>query len=312
MAVSGSKNYSITRANIVEAALRKLGVYDQGETISGNETAAASVSLNLMVKEWVARGIDIWLRDEITLFLQPDTQTYALGTTHATRAVVADTTLRTTEALGATIIGVTSSSGMTAADFIGIKLDDNTIHWDTIATVDSSTQVTITTGIASASSVGKKVYAYTTKSERPIKILSAFRRDKNDIDTMIDIIGENDYFQQSNKKSDGPPIEIWYQPTLTTGTLSVWPDDGGANWDRIIMSAQFYPDDFDSASDNPQFPIEWGNTLVWNLAAELSSEYGLPEKEQGRLWQIAEHKLNELLAFDTENSSVEFGLEYQR
>lgn len=312
MAVSGSKNYSITRANIVEAALRKLGVYDQGESISGNETAAAAVSLNLMVKEWVARGIDIWLRDEITLFLQPDTQSYALGTTHATRTVTADTTLRTTEALGATIIGVTSSSGMTAADNIGIKLDDNTIHWDTIATVDSSTQVTITTGIASASSVGKKVYTYTTKAERPIKILSAFRRDKNDIDTMVDIIGEDDYFQQSNKKSDGPPIEIWYQPTLTTGTLYVWPDDGGANWDRIIMSAQFYPDDFDSASDNPQFPIEWGNTLVWNLAAELASEYGLPEKEQGRLWQIAEHKLNELLAFDTENSSVEFGLEYQR
>jgi len=282
MAVSGSKNYSITRANIVEAALRKLGVYDQGESISGNETAAASV----------------WLRDEITLFLQPDTQSYALGTAHATRTVKADTTLRTAGTVTATTLGVTSSSGMAAADFIGIKLDDNTIH--------------ITTGLASAAANGKKVYAYTTKAERPIKILSAFRRDKNDIDTMVDIIGEDDYFQQSNKKSDGPPIEIWYQPTLTTGTLSVWPDNGGANWDRIIMSAQYYPDDFDSASDNPQFPIEWGNTLVWNLAAELASEYGIPEKEQGRLWTVAEFKLSELLSYDTENASVEFGLEYQR
>jgi len=312
MAVSGSKNYSITRANIVEAALRKLGVYDQGESISGNETAAASVSLNLMVKEWVARGIDIWLRDEITLFLQPDTQSYALGTAHATRTVKADTTLRTAGTVTATTLGVTSSSGMAAADFIGIKLDDNTIHWTTIVSVDTTTAITITTGLASAAANGKKVYAYTTKAERPIKILSAFRRDKNDIDTMVDIIGEDDYFQQSNKKSDGPPIEIWYQPTLTTGTLSVWPDNGGANWDRIIMSAQYYPDDFDSASDNPQFPIEWGNTLVWNLAAELASEYGIPEKEQGRLWTVAEFKLSELLSYDTENASVEFGLEYQR
>ena len=312
MAVSGSKNYAITRADIIESALRKLGVYDQGETVSGSETAAATMSLNLIVKEWVARGIDIWLRDEITLFLQPDTQSYALGTTHATRTVTADTTLRTSEAASATIIGVTSSTGMSASDFIGIKLDDNTIHWDTIASVDSSTQVTITTGIASAAALGKKVYTYTTKAERPVKILSAFRRDKNDIDTMIDIIGEDDYFQQSNKKSDGPPIEIWYQPTLTTGTLYVWPDNGGANWDRIIMSAQYYPDDFDTAADNPQFPIEWGNTLIWHLAAELASEYGLPERDQGRLWTIAEAKLAELLAYDTENASVEFGLEAHR
>jgi hypothetical protein len=69
MAVSGSKDYSITRADIIEAALRKIGEYDAGEAVPGDETAAAAVALNLMVKEWVARGADIWLRDEITLFL---------------------------------------------------------------------------------------------------------------------------------------------------------------------------------------------------------------------------------------------------
>jgi len=74
MALSGSKSYSITRADIIEGALRKLGTYDQGEPVDGNETSAANTSLNLMVKEWVARGIDIWLREEVTLFLQPDTQ----------------------------------------------------------------------------------------------------------------------------------------------------------------------------------------------------------------------------------------------
>jgi len=312
MAVSGSKNYSITRANIIESALRKLGVYDQGESISGNETAAASMSLNLMVKELVARGADIWLRDDIILFLQPDTQTYALGTDHVTRAIVAETTLSAAEASGQTVISVTSSSGMTAADFVGIKMDDYTIHWTTIVSVDSSTQITITAATDDTAASGNKVYAYTTKAGRPIKILSAFRRDKNGIDNEIDIIGEEDYRLQSNKTSDGPPIEVWYHPTLTTGTLYVWPDNGGANWDKIHMSAQYYPDDFDAASDNPEFPAEWGNTLIWCLAAELCSEYGLPEREQGRIWQIAEHKLNELLAFDVENASVEFALDYQR
>ena len=311
MAVSGSKNYAITRADIIEASLRKLGVFDAGESISGNETSSASIALNLMVKEWVARGVDIWLRDEITLFLQPDTQSYSLGTTYATSSYV-ETTLSAAEAISSTVMNVTSSTGMTAGDYIGIKLTSNAIHWTTIVSVDSSSQVTITTGLASAAASGKKVYAFTTLAGRPTKIVNAYRRDKNGYDTFVDLIGESEYFEQSNKASEGPPVEAWYQPTLTTGTLYVWPVDGGANVDKLVLSAQYYPDDFDAASDNPQFPIEWGSTLVWSLAAELSSEYGIPEREQGRLWQIAEHKLNELLDFDVENSDVEFGLEYQR
>ena len=311
MAVSGSKDYSITRANIVNAALRKIGAYDQGETASGDEAASAGTALNLMVKEWVARGIDIWLRDEITLFLQPNTKSYSLGIANAT-ASYNETTLTSAITTSTTVIPVASSSGMAAADNIGIKIDDDTIHWDTIVSVDSSTQVTITTGVDGAAASGKKVYAYTTTAGRPQKIVYAYRRDKNDIDNEIRIIGEAEYMQQSNKSAEGVPVEIWYQPTLTTGTLYVWPTDGGADWDRIIMSCQFLPDDFDTVSNNPEFPIEWGNVLVWGLAAELASEYGISERQQGRLWQIAEFKLNELMAYDTENASVIFAMDYER
>lgn len=311
MAVSGSKDYSITRADIIESALRKLGEYDQGEAPSGDDTKAAALALNLLVKEFAGRGIDIWLRDEITLFLQPDTRTYSLGTAHATTSFV-ETTLSSSASAGATVLSVTSSSGMTAADNIGIKLTDNSIHWDTIASVDNATQVTVTTGLASAAASGKKVYAYTTKAGRPTKLIHAYRRDKNGYDTQVSIIGEKEYRNQSNKGSDGPPVEIWYQPTLTTGTLYVWPVDGGANWDKLVLSAQYYPDDFDAASNNPEFPIEWGNTLVWCLAAELASEYGLPDREQSRVWQIAEFKLDQMLDFDVENADVVFGMEIER
>jgi hypothetical protein len=277
--------------------------------VPGDETAAAAVALNLMVKEWVARGADIWLRDEITLFLVPDQQSYALGTANATTTITGETTLSAAASAGATTLTVGSTAGMTAADNIGVKLDDNTIHWTTIVSVDSSTALTITTGIASAAASGKKVYAYTTRAGRPTKIVYAYRRDKNDIDSEVSIIGESEYMRQSNKGSSGPPVEVWYHPTLTTGTLYVWPTDGGANWDKLLLSVQYYPDDFDAAGDNPQFPIEWGNALVWNLAAELASEYGVPRMEQRDLWQVAEFKLAEALSFDTENASVIFALD---
>ncbi len=75
---------------------------------------------------------------------------------------------------------------------------------------------------------------------------------------------------------------------------------------------QFLPDDFDAAADNPEFPIEFGNALVWGLTAELCSEYGLPEREQGRIWSVAENKLEILLDYDSENASVEFALDYRQ
>ena len=314
MATSGSKDYSITRAGIISAALRKLGEYDQGESPSGDETAAANVALNVMVKEWTARGADIWLRDDITLFLQPSQQVYSLGSSSSDHATVShnETTLSDTGAAAATTLSVTSSSGMTASDYVGIKLNDNTIHWTTISSVASSTSIVIASGLASAAASGKKVYAYTTKSVRPTKIEYAFRRDKNNLDNEVSIIGEKEYKRQSNKGSSGPPVEIWYQPTLTTGSLYVWPVNGGANWDKLILSAHFHPDDFDSASDNPQFPQEWANALIWGLAAELSPEYGLPLNERVYLHKVADLKLEEALDFDVENASVEFTLNWER
>jgi hypothetical protein len=307
MATSNSKDYAITRANIIEGALRKVGTFDQGEAISGDETNAASMALNLLVKEWVVMGIDIWLRDEITLFLQPDTKSYALGTTNATASYV-ETTLSAAEASGQTVISVTSSTGMTAADNVGIKMDDNTIHWTTIVSVDSSTQITITDATDDDAASGNKVYAYTTTAGRPQKILYAYRRDTSGIDAEVRLIGEKEYMSQSNKSSNGPPVEAWYHPTLTTGTLYVWPIDGGKSVDKLVMSCQFLPDDFDSASDNPEFPIEWGNALIWNLAAELAPEYGIPSRDQDRLWRIADRKLITALDYDVENASVIFSM----
>ena len=313
MAVSGSKNYAITRSDIVAAALRKLGVYDQGESVPGEEVDAANIALNLMTKEMVADGADLFLRAESTLFLQPDTQSYTLSTDHITDSYV-ETTLSAAEASGQTVISVTSSTGMTASDFVGIKMDDNTIHWSTIASVDSTTQITINDATDDDAASGNKVYAYTTKSDRPKKILYAFRSDKNGFDTEINIVGEFDFRRQSNKKSDGPPVEIWYNPqgNQSTGKLWVWPDDGGADWDKIVLITQVIPDDFDASSDNPDFPIEWGNTLIWCLAAELASEYGLPDRDQQRLWVISQAKLDKLLNYDVEDADVEFALDYFR
>lgn len=309
MATSNSKDFTVTRAEIIEEALINIGVYDAGEDIDGADTITANRRLNLMVKHW-AIDTDIFLRTESTLFLQPNTQSYALSTDEITDEIKVDTTLSAAEASGQTVISVTTSSGATAADRIGIKLDDNTIHWTTIVTVDSATQVTITTATTGAAASGNRVYIYTTKSSRPQKILFAFRRDINDFDTEISIIGENDYRMQSNKKSDGPPVEVWYNPqgNQATGKLHVWPDNGGKNWDKIILIAQHLPDDFDASNNNADFPSEWELPLIWGLSAELASGYGASLQEISYYEAKARSMKEDVMDYDVENSSVVFAM----
>jgi hypothetical protein len=306
MAVSGSKNFTLTRADIIGASLRKVGAYDSGDTIDASDSEDCALALNLMVKEWSARGIDVPWRETITLFLQPDTQSYTIGPTgrHATSSY-RETTLSAAAAASATTISLTSTSGLAAADYIGIKLDDGTIHWTTVV-VPATTS--ITTGLASAASAGNAVYSYTTKANRPQRVIYAHRRDSDDNDTPVELIGEIAYRGLSKKGAAGPVNQCYYQPTMTNGTLFVWPANSGGD-DKLVLICQPLVDDFDSASDNPQFPIEWANAIVWNLAVEIAPEYGLSVSERRQLKIDAAEKLDTVLNYDVENASVIFGRE---
>jgi hypothetical protein len=302
MAVSGSKNFTVTRTDIINAAMRKTGSYDAGDAPSADESADAVLALNVMIKEWSAKGIDVPWRETITLFLQSGTQSYRIGSTgdHATTSYQ-ETTMSADAAASATTISLTSTSGMTNADYMGIKLDDGSIHWTTISSVAGTT---IATGLASAASEGNAVYSYTTKANRPQRIVYANRRSASGQDTEVELIGDIAYRELSNKSSTGPVNQCFYQPTLVNGTLFVWPTGGV---DKFMLISQPLVDDFDAASNNPQFPIEWSNAIIWNLAAELAPEYGLPLKERMLLKAEAREKLETVLDYDVENASVIFG-----
>ena len=308
MAVSGSKNYAITQNEIISSALLKIGEYDQGETTPGDENEAAARTLNLMVKFWGTKGANIFLRQTLTLFLQKNQETYSLGpdSTAEITASFTETTLSAAEASGQTVLSLTSSAGMTSGDRIGIKMDDNTLHWTTIATVPSATSVQITDATDDDAASGNKVYAYTTRADFPMKFVYAYRRDTSGNDTPVDLIGEIEYARLSNKNADGPPNQIWYRPQLDTGTLHVWPTNGGASVDKLYLIAQTRSDDLDSTGNNPEYPIEWGEALVYGLAARLAPEYGLDRATREMLNIESGIRLNEMLDYDVENASVIF------
>lgn len=71
-----------------------------------------------------------------------------------------ETSMRFPGGIGATVLEVFTTNGMTAGDNIGIRLANGQFHWDTIASVDTFLQITITTGLPSASFEHANVFVY--------------------------------------------------------------------------------------------------------------------------------------------------------
>jgi hypothetical protein len=137
------------------------------------------------------------------------------------------------------------------------------------------------------------------------------RSDINGTDNEIQQIGRNDYERLSQKIGSGDPTQVCFEPFITEQTgsalhsrLSVWPVKNSTSVDKLILITEHYPDDLDASGNNPQFPAEWGNALIWNLALELAPEYAVTGREQAILERRAMMKKAALFGQEQENASV--------
>lgn len=228
MALSGSKDYSITAIEIIGGALRKLGAFDHGEAIPPEEVADAMQALNLLTKEWSGYGLDVFVREEVVLTMV----------------------------------------------------------------------------------AGQHEYTF---SQNPVEIITAVRRDTStNRDVPMNMIGETEYQRLALKQQQGIPTNVWYKQGVYVGSLKVWPAPSSTNpYDQLVMQCRLYADDFDSTTDSPEFPIEWGNALIYNLAHDLASEYGADEKKRIEMFTIGQGKLNALLDANHENANVYFTVDTQ-
>lgn len=310
MSTSGSIDFNPNRDEIINGAFRLCSVISTGETATSKEVDDASEALNMMIKSWAAKGIGLWAQQECTLFLQPSQVIYKIGNTSSgdnCTTTHVETTTTGDEAILATVIGVTLSTGMTAGDYVGIVLDSGVVHWTTIVTVDSSVQITITTGIVSAASSGATVYAYTTKIDRPLQIVEARHRaaGSSGTDIVMSRLDRSDYMALPMKTSTGTPNSFFWDPQLTLGELRIWPASSDADT-TLRMSVQRTIEDFDSASNTPDFPQEWVRTLKYALAAEIALEYDVPLDKMDRLKVLSEQYLAESRGEDSNMTSVYF------
>lgn len=306
MATSGSIDLSVTALSIINKAFSKVGVKKQEQALQPAELEDGLDALNFMIKAWQAQRLHLWAKTEGVLFLDVGVTDYQLGVGGDEATTFDDfVSTETTIALVASdvIVPVTSTAGMTTGDFAGIKLDDGTRQWTTL-TVDSAVQVTLATGATSAVASGNSLFTFTSLIERPLRILSV-RNAKISTDSEFEILqlARNEYFNQSNKTSQGSVVNYYYSPQLGTGRFYVWPTASSVD-DFIRFTFERSLEDFDVTANNPDFPIEWTETLIWNLAARLSVDYNVPLAKQQMISAAAGNFLDDLLGYDEEPSSI--------
>lgn len=290
MATSSSYNWNIDRDTLILQAFQKINVYGKlDSSIDSYDSTIGVRTLNGMLKMWSIDGIKVPKRKRGYIFPVLAQSEYKLGSasgaSHCTNSYVS-TTISTAEALGQTVLSLTSTTGMTAADFIGIELDDGSRQWTTIVSVDSSTQVTITASLTAAAAAGNTVITYTTKLNRPLSIINGTVLDiENNTESQLQVMSHDEYYNLPLKTSAGKPNQIFYQKSLTGSrphysSLYTYPVPNDVN-KIITIVYQDAIQDLDGATDDIDLPQEWLYPVMFNLAVELGYEYGkYPELEK--------------------------------
>ena len=145
---------------------------------------------------------------------------------------------------------------------------------------------------------------------RPVKLLECQRGDDStatDPKTVPMIITPNRTWQEEpNKKMTGVPNSAYYKPNAYTGELHIWPvpDTYWAANGYVQCLFQRQVQDFDSSSDDPDFPPEWHEALVYQLAVRLAPNYGLAPNDRAQLEKTADKILGLVLSNDQEEGSI--------
>jgi len=275
MATSGSTDFSVTRDGIITEALEQLGVIDIGGTPSTSQLTSCSTTLNLWLKNLQADGVNLFAIQKQYLFLQKDINEYLLGSTANISTTIEQATVTTAASSGASILFIDTAAIPANTDIVLIQLSDGTIMRNTSG-VGAANTIVLGSTLDDDVDVGATVYWYPTAdaANRPMKITQAVRRTKDGTDIPVEVLTLDEYAFLSDKTTDGVPINIYYRPEVGFTRVRVWPEPSPAT-DYLVLWVQRTLEDFDSATNDPDYPQEWHWFLAIGLAIAVHKKFGV-------------------------------------
>jgi len=304
MATSGSYDFGLTGGGIVLEALELLGKAGTGMTVSAEDQATCMRTLNMMCKALQAEGIGLWKNVEATLFQTYGENSYSIGPTgdHCT-ALGYKTEIYEASALGDSTITVDEDENITDGDVIGIELEDGTIQWTTVDGTPAANVVGLDDVLTDDVTVDSHVYNYTSIIQRPVEIVEARVVRSTGHEIPLKIVSRDEYLRLPNKTATGSAIQVYYDSILTNGKMWVYQACSDVK-EYIKFTCRIPIEDFDSASNDPDFPQEWLLALSRGLAVLVAPKFGkvLDQTFLG----IASSLMESAKDFDVENVSSYF------
>jgi hypothetical protein len=125
----------------------------------------------------------------------------------------------------------------------------------------------------------------TLDTQFPVKLLQAFRTENN-AKIPMDLVARED-FNILPGNSTGSPLKVNYQPYVNYGVVSLWPTPSSSNTATVTLVYQRPFQYFTSSAETMDFPEEWYNAIIYNLAVRLAPEWGVPLPDRQMLMQEA-------------------------
>lgn len=152
----------------------------------------------------------------------------------------------------------------------------------------------------------------------PQEIVSARLRDSTNstypIDTPIDLINRETWYNIPSKSATGKPNMLYFDQSMTgpnsgatqIGTIQLWPlpDADTAAHCTLYLLYQRPLLDFNATTDLIDMPQYWFNALRLQLALAISPEYGIQAQDYQPLKTEADAALDLAKGFDGEHDSM--------
>ena len=277
MTTTGTNDFTMTAAEIVEAAMRKLGALHTGATPTAAEYVDGIEALNLLLKQLMGPpnamfpSLKKWKLKYLTLDLTA-TPEYSLSlkrlafTSGGTTAIaVGDTITGATSAATAKVMSVELSSGTWAA---GTAAGEFLIESQSGTFESENLDVGASTNLAT-------IAANSTQYGPPVRIIEAMLRNSDGEDSPMTEMNLAEYMAISDKDATGTPSKFYFEGRVDSFRLFLdcTPPD---TTDNVFMAVQMPIEDVDSTTDHIDAPRQYFRPLIYLLAQELALEFERP------------------------------------
>jgi hypothetical protein len=241
-----SSTFTVSRDQIINLALIKLGVLEVGDTADASVISHMSLNLNLMIKQMAKDGLKIWKNQEIVIPQTANQTTYVLG-------------------------GPSSVPMYDSFD----------------------------TGLT------------TPITDKPLKVIQGWYRNNLSVpyvDVPLQPLSRKEYNELGSKASTGVANSYFYDVKQNNGILYSYltPNSFTATNYYLHLVVQMPMNDLLRAQDIPDFPNEWMNCLVWNLADQVAIDFSVPANHRQELVTRAKVYKDEMNDWDVETTSTFF------